>query len=194
MMDNRVDPVRSFLESVRTARFIQRQCELKLEQLDAACTSTTARLSGMPGGGSGDVHKDGPLVALAQTEEDLRQAYQDAKRKEREVEKFIEQLADVRHRAVLTMYYVNLMKWPRVVDELEKCGMYYSERHVFRLHGEALQAARILWSELHPEEGEEHENRNRKTENFKEVANCGDYLGAICRQTETAPAYGRDNP
>ena len=151
-MIDRVDPVRTFLESVKDARFEMLRCELKLEQIDAQCKSITARITGMPGG-SGDSHKDSGMIALALAREALEKAYEDARRKEAEVENFISRLTDVRHRAVLTLYYVNLMTWPRVVKELEKCGIYYSERHVFRLHGEALQAARALWSEDKLSEG-----------------------------------------
>lgn len=170
-MDNRPDPVKDFLRSVKDARFYQRRCELKLEQLDAQCTSVTAKLTGEPTGG-GDVHKDGPLVSLAQARIDLRSAYLKAEQKEKEVEDFISLLPDVRHRAVLTLYYVTLLKWPRVVEEMEKCGLYYSERQVFRLHGDALQQARILWAEHHPGEGVcSNEDRNCKTEDIQEVAN-----------------------
>lgn len=169
-MCSKVDPVRDFLESVKDARFDQRRCELKLEQLDAQCTSMTAKITGVPGGG-GDVHKDGPLASLAQARIDLKTAYLKAEQKEREVEDFINLLPDVRHRAVLTLYYVNLLKWPRVVEEMEKCGLYYSERHIFRLHGDALQQARILWADQHPGEGVcNNENRHSETENIQEMA------------------------
>lgn len=153
-METRGDPAKAFLESVRIAKFVQRRCELKLEQLEAECASVTARITGEPGGGSSDVHKDGPLVALAQTKTDLKNAYLEVKQRERDVEEFINQLPDVRHRAVLSLHYVALLRWPRVIAEMEKCGLYYSDRHIFRLHGDALQAARILWAEQHPEEGE----------------------------------------
>lgn len=155
MLEHKHDPAREFLESVRDAKFVQRRCELKLEQLEAECTSITARLSAEPGGGKSDVHKDAPLVALAQTRTDLKNAYMAVKQREKEVEDFINKLDDVRHRAVLSLHYVDLMKWPRVVDEMEKCGLYYSDRHIFRLHGDALQAARNLWDSLHPKEGDE---------------------------------------
>ena len=151
-MADRFDPVRTFLESVRDARFEMLRCELKLEQLDAQCKSVTARITGMPGGG-GDVHGDALLIALSMARDALEKSYRDASEKEREVEDFISKLPDVRYRAVLTLYYVNLFTWPRVVQEMEKCGLYYSERHVFRLHGDALQAARTLWAETHPGEG-----------------------------------------
>lgn len=154
MTDNRADPVREFLESVRTAKYEQHRCELRLEQLEAECTSITARLSGDPGGGTTDVHHDGAWATMAQTRIDLKNAYEDAKRRERDVEEFISQIPDVRHRAVLSLYYVSLLKWPRVVEEMEKCGLYYSDRHIFRLHGDALQSARILWTSQHAGEGE----------------------------------------
>lgn len=151
-MSNRADPAREFLESVKDARFVQRRCERKLEELDSRCTAMTARITGVPGGG-GDVHKDDALIALAQTRAELKEAQALASLREREVERFINGLPDVRHRVILTLYYVDLLTWPRVVEEMGKCGLYYSERHVFRIHGEALQAARELWADTHPGEG-----------------------------------------
>ena len=151
-MDNRFDPVREFLESVRDARFALRRSELKLEELAAQSTSMTARITGALGGG-GDVHKDSALIALAMARESLEQTKAEAEAQVLKVEEFISKLPDVRHRAVLTFYYVHLFKWPRVVEEMEKCGMYYSDRHIFRLHGDALQAARTLWADTYPGEG-----------------------------------------
>lgn len=170
MTDNRGDPVREFLESVRDARFEVRRSEIKLEELEAQSTSITARMTGMPGGG-GDVHKDHALIALAMARSALEITRAEAEAKVREVEWFINLLPDVRHRAVLTFYYVHLFKWPRVVEELEKCGMYYSDRHIFRLHGDALQSARMLWADTHPGGGIcKDEDCHRKTKDVQEMA------------------------
>lgn len=152
-MDNRLDPVREFLESVREAKFEQNRCRRKVVELDSQCQSITSRASGMPSGGSGDKHQDALWAALSDQRSLYWKNYLNAKEQERKVESFITSLPNPTHRAILTLHYVDLLKWPRVVDELEKCGIYYSERQIFRLHGEALQAARLLWGSQHPGEG-----------------------------------------
>ena len=65
MQENkREDPVRAFLDSVREARFNESRCRRKLQEMDAQCRSMTAQMTGMPGGGSTDPHKDGAWAAL----------------------------------------------------------------------------------------------------------------------------------
>lgn len=150
---SRRDPVREFLESVQNTRFEQNRCHRKVMELDAQCQSITAQLSGMPGGGSGDKHKDGPWAALA----DLRVLYlrrcEEAQKQEKLVEEFISSLKDPNHRAVLMLRYVDLLQWPQVEQELARCGIVYSDRQIYRIHGEALQAARIQWEHLRLGEG-----------------------------------------
>ena len=171
-MDNRQDPVRAFLESVKEARFEQHRCHRKMLELDAQCQSITAQMSGMPGGGSGDKHRDALWAALSDQREAYRDKYLLAKKREQEVEKFISGLPNPVHRAVLSLHYVDLMTWPYVTKELERCGIYYSERQIFRLHGDALQAARLLWQETTQQKEDLNENRNGETENIEEMENC----------------------
>jgi hypothetical protein len=47
-----------------------------------------------------------------------------------------------------------MLRWPKIVEELKKVGIYYEERQVYRLHGDALNAARDLWNQR---KGEQHE-------------------------------------
>ena len=152
---DRLDPVRSFLESVQDAKFEQGRCYRKYIELDAKCRSITGQMSGMPGGSGGDKHKDGLLAALADQGTEYLRRYREAEEQAKAVEDFINRLQDTRHRAVLLLRYVDQLRWPQVVDELEKHGIYYTERQVFRIHGDALQAARQLWATLYPpEEGD----------------------------------------
>lgn len=47
----------------------------------------------------------------------------------------IESLEDGRHREILTYRYVLLMRWPEIAE-----AMSISESHMYRLHGDALEA------------------------------------------------------
>ena len=149
---DKLDPVRCFLESVKDARFEQRRCYDKYLELDAKSRSITSQLSGMPGGSGGDKHKDSLLVALAQQEDEYLRRYREAEEQAHRVEHFIQQIQNPTQRAVLLLRYVDLHTWPRVVEKLGEAKIYYEERQVHRIHGDALQAARLLWAELNPDE------------------------------------------
>ena len=155
MQENkREDPVRAFLDSVREARFNEARCRRKLQEMDAQCRSMTAQMTGMPGGGSTDPHKDGAWAALADQAALLRELYDQAVRRETDVERFISRLEKDTHRILLRLKYVDLLTWNCVQERMRENGIYYSERQIYRIHGEALQEARKLWAQLHPEEGE----------------------------------------
>lgn len=148
------DPAREFLCTVKEARFNTQRCLCRIKEAEAECGRITAQCSGLPGGG-GDLHKDGPWAALADLRSLLLDNYREALRQEIEVEKFIALLRKDSHRIILRLRYVDCLRWPGVLKELEKKDLYYSERQVYRLHGEALHEARLLWAELHPGEGME---------------------------------------
>lgn len=140
------DEVRAFLNSVQEARFRFFRCRWQVEELQRRCVSVTANW-GAERGGSGDVHKDGPLSALVDKRSEMRTLYMEWENKEEEVNCFLDKLPDQRHRALLQLRYVDLLRWPDVRARLEQVGVYYSERQIFNLHGKALEAARALWRE-----------------------------------------------
>lgn len=138
------DELRAFLGSVQEARFCYQRAVSREQELRERCENMTTNWSSEPHG-SGVVHKDGPLVALAQAHAALKPLYLAWERAEDEVDRFLDGIADVRYRAILKFRYVDLYTWPRVIKELEKSGIYYEERQVYRLHGKALNEARELW-------------------------------------------------
>lgn len=145
------DPAKEYLQSVRMARFEVQRCRRKMEELRNECESITAQMTGMPGGG-GDLHKDGAWAALADQVSALSVLYKEALQQEQEVEAFINRLSSSQHRMVLKLRYLDLLSWSRVRDEMAKSGDSYELRHVYRIHGDALIAARI---QLRKERGEE---------------------------------------
>lgn len=178
-MDNRTDPVREFLGSVRGARIIQDRCKRKVDEINAQCQNLTARMSGMPGGGSGDKHMDGLWAALADQRTIYLLQYAEAERTAAAVELFLRDIPEPLHRSILSLRYVDLLDWPDVVEELKKSKVYYSERQIYRFHGDALQAARLLWAEQHPTKEFTNEDCDSKTEDLQEVEDYGHHMGAI---------------
>ena len=160
-MTRHEDPALDFLRSVRWARAQARRTDLRLQELRASATRITAQLSVMPGGGS-DLHRDGLRVALADMETRLTEEHQEALAREREVAAFLSRLPDASHREVLTLRYVSCLRWPQIREELEKAGLYYEERQIYRIHGNALQAARQLWQDT--EEEETHEDSDSENQ------------------------------
>ena len=148
------DELRAFLGSVQDARFQYNRAVTREQELRERCEHITTSWSEAPGGG-GDVHKDGPLVALAQAHAALKPLYLAWERAEDEVDRFLDGIQDTRYKAILKYRYVDLYTWPRVIKELEKSGIYYEERQVYRLHGKALNEARELWKKR--QEENEHE-------------------------------------
>lgn len=66
----------------------------------------------------------------------------------RRVEKFVARVPEGTHRTILRRRYLDIGKsWDEIRDELAEDGLIYSQRHLQRLHTEALEAAQKLWDE-----------------------------------------------
>lgn len=155
MRNNNRAEVRQFLTSVREARFMQQRCSVRLKELESQAAKVTAQMNGMPGGGSGDLHKDGIMIALAMQRDRLAAAYREAMATEDAVEAFIQKLPTDSHRCVLRLRYIECLRWPDVLCALANAGLTYSERQMYRLHGEALEQARKLWEQMKETEDED---------------------------------------
>lgn len=66
----------------------------------------------------------------------------------RRVEAFVAQLPEKTHRTILRRRYLDIGKnWGEIQKDLAQDGLYYSQRHLLRLHTQALEAARKLWDQ-----------------------------------------------
>lgn len=140
--------VLAFLNSVWEARFYMDRASLEIARAEAECQRITAQITGAPGGG-GDRHKDAAWAALADHRAILEEQHRQALERKAAVERFVAQLPDPKHRTVLRLRYVDTLRWPVVLNRLHEYELYYSERQLYRIHGEALNAARTLWAEQH---------------------------------------------
>jgi hypothetical protein len=142
------EEVKDFLGSVLRAKFAYYRCLRQAEELEEKCTSLSSPLSS-EGHGTADVHKDNLLIALADKTALLPKLYEKWMAVEKEVETFLDGVKDDRYHAILKLRYVDQLRWPKVMEELKKLGPkhYYEERHIYNLHGEALNEARELWSQ-----------------------------------------------
>ena len=144
------DPVREFLESAKEAKLEIARHRERVEELESRCTRMTANMSATPGGGNSDTQQ---LWATLAEERDKELA---AEKRELEkyhaVESFINRVPDERFRAILRLRYLNVLGWIRVQMKLYESGIFYSESHIKKLHGMALESARELWRKEHGED------------------------------------------
>lgn len=150
------DETRQFLESVRRTQEALAAAEGRVEALRCAATRTTTAWSEAPGGG-GDVHKDGLVAALADAESACEEARAQAVIAVQAVSAFLARLPEDTCQQLLYLRYVALLPWGQVDEHLRKQGIYYSARHITRLHGQALNAARRLRQAEKKDEGKERD-------------------------------------
>lgn len=148
--EQKYDPVKEFLRSAIEARIDLRRHKKKVAELDAQCARLVANMNGMPGGGGDDHRHEQLWNQLAEAREQELLAMKRAVEQERTVECFINCLPCAIHRSILKLKYVDDKNWPQVLFALYEEGIYYSERQLFRHHGEALQDARALWKQGGP--------------------------------------------
>lgn len=140
-----MDQVREFLESAKWAWAKADRLSLKVAQLTAQVERITPSYSGMPGGGSTDV--SAAWTSLVHLRDEYIKQKESAEHREKEVSDFIDSLPSPESREVLQLRYCLGLRWPEVIEQLSHSGLYYSERHVYRLHGKALNEAREKWKE-----------------------------------------------
>jgi hypothetical protein len=144
------DDTRAFLDSLQECRAEVQLCRDRIRELENAATRITTAWKEAPGGG-GDVHKDDVMIALADQRQKLLDREKECGRRMTEISAFIDRVEGFTYRTILSLRYVDGLSWPEVTAHLESWGVWYSERHVTRLHGQALAAARRLWAREHKE-------------------------------------------
>lgn len=66
----------------------------------------------------------------------------------RSVEAFVSRIPGNLHRTILRRRYLDVeQSWAKIRKSLAEDGMFYSERHLLRLHAEAVEEARKLWEQ-----------------------------------------------
>ena len=138
------DELTDFLTRVEDAHTRYLRCEEKAAELLARCENITSQWSPAPGG-SGDLHKDATMIAYAQKTAEADWWKQEWARRESEVEQFLNLIHNRVYRVILQLRHVDLLEWPQVMERLPKYKIFYGERHVHRLHGDALEEARTIW-------------------------------------------------
>lgn len=135
-----------FLTRAGDAAKEARRCERRLQEAWAECQRITAQIDSIPGG-SGDVHKDTAWAAYAELKTELEGAYIRAKRLELRAETLLQRLTKTEYRAVLSLRYMQSLRWPMVQEGMAALGFYYEERNIYNIHDNAVRQAASLWGE-----------------------------------------------
>lgn len=144
------DEMRLFLEGARDAHLKCADLRERARGLESAAHRITSKLDGMPRGGNSD--RDQLLAALADAHERLLLDMADEEQRKIDIADFIDRVpTGAAGRAVLRRRYLHYESWKAVRKWLAEHQMSYSAQSVFRIHGEALQAARQLWNQEHSE-------------------------------------------
>lgn len=152
----RKDDVRQLLWSVRDLTSKTNLAYDRWQRLKATAEAVTAKYLSAPGGSKGDQRKDAVWATAAEAHERFREAYNAAAIREREVNELISALPSRDHREILHYRYLAGLSWPDVFQMLEHDGIFYSERQVFNLHGDALNELRRIYHERREHDEDRH--------------------------------------
>lgn len=139
------DDLRLFLEGAKDAHIKSADLRERTRELDSKARRITANLNGMPRGGNAD--RDAVLAALAEARGRLLLDLAEEELRKTEIADFIDRVpTSAVGRAILRRRYLHYESWKGVRRWLAANQMSYSAQSVYRLHGEAISAARELWN------------------------------------------------
>ena len=142
------DELRLFLEGARDAHLKCADIRERIRGLESSVQRITAKLDGMPKNGGAD--RNALLAALADAHDRLLMDAADEEQRKTEIADFIDRVpTGAVGRAILRRRYLHYESWKGVRRWLAAHQMSYSAQSVYRIHGEALRAARQLWNTDH---------------------------------------------
>lgn len=142
--ENEKCAVVEFLESAEAATLEGRRLQRRLEALEM-------RRDGLKIRGGAVARKLDKLI-LAEREREVAVVHEELE-SYRRVEAFVARVPGRVNRTILRRKYLDVGRsWTEIGEELARDGLFYSQRHLLRLHAQAVEAAQKLWDE---ERGEE---------------------------------------
>lgn len=124
--------VAQYLWSAREAKAEIHRRHLRVRELEARCNAVTA-------GRREDSTLEQTRLVLAAEREGELEAIREENRRYHEIEDAIGRLSRGEYRVVLRLRYLRGLRWRNVQQQMERAGYYYSDREIYRLHGEALE-------------------------------------------------------
>ena len=124
-------------EDLREARSIKVAIEGKaerLQQLRSLAESVTTQFSSTPGGGGDPQHMAKTIETIVDFSREIATDAALLVERQRKIQQAINKMDNHNCRTVLELYYLNGWRWDEVARKMN-----FSERHVYRLHSEALR-------------------------------------------------------
>lgn len=142
--ENEKCAVMEFLESAEAATLEGRRLQRRLDALEARRGGLRLR--------GGAVERKLEMMILAEREREVALVHEELE-SYRRVEAFVARVPGRVNRTILRRKYLDVGRsWTEIGEELARDGVFYSQRHLLRLHAQAVEAAQKLWDE---ERGEE---------------------------------------
>ena len=134
--------LKEYLRGIRSKRrYAQVLCERAQRHRDMAMRAT-GRVSAVRFGGTSRRSKvEDNVLAMVDTEKELRERMEELMRETRHVERMINLMTDERYHAVLQLRYLCGLTWDEVASRL-----HFSVRWVHKLHGEGLRQLAQSWT------------------------------------------------
>lgn len=154
------DPVKDFLSSLWEMRLEADRLRERTRELYDATQRITGNYESIHVSGTPETGKLLTLYADSAAREERRQA--ECLAREKEIEEFLDRMEGGPrgiYRTILRLRYISCLSWPRIQAILQagEGDTDYSDRHIYRFHGEALNAARRLWAAEHNTGGDNNE-------------------------------------
>ena len=134
--------VKEYLREVRSKqRYAQVLCE-RAQRYREMAMRATGRVSAVRLGGTSRRSKvEDNVLAMMDTEKELKKRIDELMQETRRVEKMISLMTDERYHAVLQLRYLCGMSWEEVAQKL-----HFSVRWVHKLHGEGIKQLARGWT------------------------------------------------
>ena len=135
-----------------TAPAITRQEIERLEERSRSLWDTCTKITAVPpdsehvGGGA---DRNELLASYADAAGNIGREREKHEAQLRAVDEFLSRMQTPLYRLILKYRYVNGDSWADILTHLQNSGVFYSDRHIYRLHGLALREARKLWGDDH---------------------------------------------
>lgn len=147
MTNENKDPMREFLESYWEARRESERLGQRVKELTSQSENITSKYGISPRGGGGS--EKSVWDALIESKNRVEEKLVESLEREAAVEEFIDSLDNELYRELLRYRYLSGLTWADIGELLN-----YNPDHARRrLHGEALNAARLKWEEKVLREG-----------------------------------------
>lgn len=139
------DELLKFLCLPRTRYLRWKELETEHDLLLARLTGIVAPTDAIHVGGTKDVHQDAGAIKLTELSDAVLRARLDYIRVLGVVDRFLDGLSNSTSRSILRYRYLNHLTWTEVAARLNEIGVFYSDRHLTRLHEQAIREARKLY-------------------------------------------------